>query len=138
MKERNVDLVQASFKKVIPIADAAAEIFYGKLFEIDPSLKSMFKNDMKAQGKKLMTTLGMVVAGLKRLDEIVPQVESLAVKHVDYGVKDEDYTKVGNALLMTLKEGLGDEFTQEVREAWIEAYTLLSKTMKEAARKAQA
>jgi nitric oxide dioxygenase len=136
MQEKDVDLVQSSFKKVVPIADKAAEIFYARLFELDPDLKKLFKTDLKEQGKKLMATLGMVVMGLKDLAKIVPAAEALAVRHIGYGVKEEDYTTVGNALLYTLKTGLGDDFTPEVRAAWVEAYTLLSRTMKDAARKA--
>lgn len=136
MQEKDIDLVQSSFKKVAPIADKAAEIFYARLFELNPELKKLFKIDLNEQGKKLMATLGLVVSGLKNLEKIVPAAEALAVKHVGYGVKEEDYTVVGNALLYTLKTGLGNDFTPEVRAAWVAAYTLLSRTMKEAARKA--
>ena len=136
MNEKEIDLIQESFKKVAPISEQAAEIFYNRLFELDPEVRKLFKTDLKEQGKKLMATLGFVVKGLKKLDEIVPDVEALAVRHNDYGVKDEDYTTVGNALLYTLKAGLGDDFTPEVRSAWVSAYKLLADTMKAAAKKA--
>jgi hemoglobin-like flavoprotein len=131
--DQQVTLVQESFAKVEPISEQAAEIFYGKLFEIDPSLRSMFKHDMKAQGKKLMATLAVVVKGLSKPDSIMPAVKELAVRHVEYGVEPEHYTYVGNALLRTLAEGLGDDFTPETRQAWVEAYRLLAKVMKEEA-----
>lgn len=130
-----VKLVQDSFEKVVPIADVAADIFYSKLFEIDPSLKSMFPSDMNEQKKKLMQTLTVVIRGLNDLDKIVPAAEALAVKHIDYGVKPEHYTYVGNALLRTLKEGLGDAFDDKTRAAWVAAYKLLADTMKAAAYK---
>lgn len=133
MDSKQITLVQESFKKVAPIADKAAEIFYARLFELDPQLKKLFKSDMKEQGKKLMSTLGIVIAGLSKPETIIPAAEKLAVKHLDYGVKAEDYTTVGNALLYTLKQGLGDAFTDELRQAWIAAYKLLADVMKKAA-----
>ena len=137
MTPKQVELVQTSFAKVVPIADVAAEIFYNRLFEIDPSLRSMFRSDMKQQGKKLMDSLKMVVGNLRNLDRIVPGVQAMAVRHVSYGVKDDHYAIVGTALLDTLQAGLGDAFTEEVREAWFKAYTILADTMKAAAAKAE-
>ena len=135
MDDKQVALVQESFKKVVPIADKAAEIFYAKLFEFDPELKKLFKGDMAEQGKKLMSTLAIVIGGLDKPETIIPAAEKLAVKHVDYGVKAEDYTTVGNALLFTLKTGLGDAFTDEVKAAWVAAYKVLADVMKKAAYK---
>ena len=133
MTPTQIDLVQSSFAKVIPIADTAAELFYARLFELDPSLRSMFRGDMKSQGKKLMDSLKMVVGNLRNLDRIVPGVQAMAVRHVSYGVQDHHYATVGTALLDTLQKGLGDAFTDDVREAWLAAYTILATTMKAAA-----
>ena len=133
MTPTQIDLVQSSFAKVIPIADTAAELFYARLFELDPSLRSMFRSDMKSQGKKLMDSLKMVVGNLRNLDRIVPGVQAMAVRHVSYGVQDHHYATVGTALLDTLQKGLGDAFTDHVREAWLAAYTILATTMKAAA-----
>ena len=134
MNETQIALIQDSFAKVAPIADAAAEIFYADLFETAPEVKPYFADsDMAEQGKKLMATLGTVVNGLRNLDAIVPIAQDLAVRHVDYGVKAEDYGKVGASLLRTLDKGLGDGFTPEVRDAWAEAYTTLSSVMVSAA-----
>lgn len=133
MDAKTVTLVQESFKKVVPISDKAAEIFYGKLFEMDPSLKPLFKGDMKDQGKKLMSMIGVAVNGLTNLEAIVPAVQNLGKNHVRYGVKDEHYDTVGGALLDTLAVGLGDDFTPEVKSAWTEVYTVLATTMKDAA-----
>jgi hemoglobin-like flavoprotein len=127
-------LVQKSFEKVLPGADKAAELFYGRLFELDPSLKPMFKGDMKEQGKKLMMTLNIAVKGLNRLDELVPQIEKLGRNHAGYGVTDEHYNTVASALLWTLEQGLGGDFTDEVKNAWIAVYTLIADTMKNAAK----
>ncbi len=133
LTERKKRLVQSSFTKVVPIADKAAEIFYNKLFEMDPALKPLFKGDIKEQGKKLMTMIGTAVNGLDNLDSIVPAVQNLGRNHVGYGVKDEHYDTVGGALLYTLETGLGDDFTPDVKDAWTEVYTVLATVMKDAA-----
>lgn len=129
-------LVKNSWALVTPIADKAAELFYGKLFELDPELKSLFKGDMTEQGRKLMAMINTAVNGLDKLEAIVPAVEQLGERHVGYGVKDKDYDTVGAALLWTLEAGLGDAFTPEVKEAWTITYGVLATTMKAAAAKA--
>jgi len=126
-------LVKSSFAKVAPIADKAAELFYGRLFEIAPEVKPLFKGDMKEQGAKLMKTIGYCVNGLDNLEAIVPAVQDLGKKHVGYGVKDEHYDVVGAALLWTLEQGLGADFTPDTKAAWTEVYTVLATTMKDAA-----
>lgn len=136
MNDTQISLVQDSFAKVVPIADNAAALFYHRLFELDPELRPLFRGNMEEQGKKLMKMIGMAVNSLGRLEEIVPAVQSLGERHVDYGVKDQDYDTVGRALLWTLEQGLGKAFTPECQVAWTETYTLLANTMKDAARSA--
>jgi hemoglobin-like flavoprotein len=138
MTPKQVELVQGSWKKVLPIADTAAAIFYKKLFELDPALKALFKGDMKEQGRKLMAMISVAVTGLTRLDTIVPAVQDLGRRHVGYGVKDKHYDTVATALVYTLEKGLSDAFTPEVKEAWVTTYGVLSKTMKDAAAKVPA
>ncbi len=131
-------LVKESWAKVVPMADKAAELFYGKLFDMDPDLKPLFKGDMQEQGAKLMKMINTAVNGLDRLEEVVPAVQLLGRRHVGYGVKDADYDTVGGALLWTLEQGLGEAFTSEVKEAWTMVYGVLADTMKEAAAEAAA
>ena len=131
-------LVQLSFKQIVSIADIAAELFYDRLFELDPSLKPLFKGNMKDQGRKLMNMIGTAVIGLDHLDQLVPAVQSLGKRHVAYGVKDSHYDTVATALLWTLEKGLGEEYTDDMREAWVVVYTLLTSTMKEAAAEVEA
>lgn len=133
MTPDQIQLVQSSFSKVAPIAEDAAAIFYGRLFEVSPELKPLFKGDLFKQGRKLMTTLGVVVNGLKNLDAVLPVARELAIRHVDYGVKAEDYQPVGEALVWALEKGLGDAFTEKTKQAWIAAYGALSTVMIEAA-----
>ena len=138
MNSRQIELVQSSFAQVVPIADAAAALFYARLFELDPSLRPMFRGDLTEQGKKLMDMIRTVVGNLRALDRIIPGVRALGSRHAGYGVRDEHYETVGSALLWTLEQGLGDGFTDEVRDAWAVAYTILANTMKEAATEAAA
>ena len=134
MTPDQMKLVQRSWKQVEPIADAAAQLFYDRLFTTDPSLRMLFRGDMKEQGRKLMSMIGFAVNGLSRLEKLVPGVQALGRRHAGYGVRDEHYATVAGALLWTLERGLGDGFTAEVREAWTAAYRLLANTMKDASR----
>jgi hemoglobin-like flavoprotein len=126
-------LVQTTFAKVAPIADAAAAMFYARLFELDPSLRPLFTTDLAEQGRKLMQMIAIAVNGLDRLDELVPAVRQLGVRHARYGVKDQHYDTVAEALLWTLERGLGPDFTPAAKEAWTAVYGVLAATMKEAA-----
>lgn len=126
-------LVQKTFEMVAPIAEVAAGLFYGRLFEVDPSLKPLFRGDIKDQGKKLMATIKIAVQSLDRLEALVPVVQALGRRHLAYGVRDEHYDTVGGALLWTLEKGLGEAFTPEVKEAWTIVYGILAKVMKDAA-----
>ena len=126
MNPDQLTMVQPSFAKVAPIAEQAAELFYGRLFEIAPEAQPLFHGDMKEQGRKLMGTLAVVVNGLTNLKTILPAASALAKRHVAYGVKAEHYRPVGAALLWTLERGLGDEWNPDLAAAWTAAYTTLS------------
>jgi len=129
MTPDQVKAIQESFKLVAPISEQAAELFYGRLFEIAPAVKPLFRGDMKEQGRKLMATLSVVVNGLGNLDAVLPAASALAKRHVEYGVAADDYAPVGAALLWTLERGLGDKWTAELAAAWAAAYGLLSDFM---------
>jgi hemoglobin-like flavoprotein len=128
-------LVQRSFLKVAPIADQAAELFYTRLFALDPALQPLFRGDMKEQGRKLMRMIATAVNGLDRLEELVPAIQDMGRRHVVYGVRPSHYDTVGAALLWTLEQGLGPDFTPEVKDAWAAVYGILARTMKDAAYK---
>lgn len=129
MTPYQITLVQESFAKVAPIAATAADLFYGRLFEIAPDVRSMFPDDITEQKKKLMTMLGIAVGALTRLDQLLPAVKALGHRHADYGVDAKHFAPVGAALLWTLEQGLGEEFTPEVKEAWTAIYAVLSSLM---------
>jgi hemoglobin-like flavoprotein len=138
MNLEQVRLVQASFAQVLPIADVAANLFYTRLFDLDPTLRHLFPSDMQEQKRKLMLTLKFAVNSLSRLDELVPAVQDLGRRHGGYGVTPEHYETVGAALIWTLEQGLGAAFTSQVKAAWVAVYTLLANTMQQAAAQATA
>src|SRR5262245_50291368 len=126
MTPEQVNLVQQSFGQVVPIADKAAEIFYGRLFDVAPTVKPLFHGDMAEQRRKLVAALATVVSGLSNLSSVLPVASALAKRHVDYGVKPEHYTVVGEALLWTLARGLGSQWNHQLADAWTAAYATLS------------
>ena len=126
MTPDQITAIQESFSKVVPISEHAAMLFYGRLFEIAPAVKPLFRGDLTEQGRKLMATLGVVVNGLPDLESVLPAASALAKRHVDYGVKAHDYAPVGAALLWTLEHGLGEQWTPRLAAAWSEAYAVLS------------
>jgi hemoglobin-like flavoprotein len=134
VKQETIQLVQTSWTKVAAIAPQAAALFYQHLFLVDPSLQPLFKGNMTQQGKMLMQMIGIAVGQLNELDRLVPLLQDLGRRHSGYGVYDAHYPIVGAALLKTLEQGLGDEFTPPVREAWAEVYGVMTDVMLAAAR----
>ena len=129
MTPHQIDLVQTSFNKVVPIAAKAADLFYDRLFEIAPEVRPLFPADLSSQKQKLMAMLGTAVTNLHQLETILPAVKALGQRHVTYGVTPAHYAPVGAALLWTLEQGLGPDFTPEVKTAWTETYMALSGVM---------
>lgn len=133
MTPQQITLVKTTWAQVVPIKDKAAALFYGKLFELDPAVKPLFKDDIAEQGKKLMMAINTVVNSLDKIDGMVPIIQDMGRRHAGYGVQAHHYDTVGAALIWTLSAGLGPAFTPEVKDAWVGAYTLLANVMKEAA-----
>lgn len=129
LTEKEIVLVQDSFSKIVPVSEKAAETFYNRLFELDPSLKELFTTDLKEQGKKLMQMLASAVNGLRTPDKIIPAVIELGKRHKGYDVSLESYKIVEDALIYTLELGLGAAFTKDTEDAWRKVYKFLSETM---------
>ena len=136
MDHSQITLVRSSFALVQPIAAEAAALFYTNLFEADPSLRSLFRNDMPHQGERLMAMIGSAVGLLERPEALLPVLRSLGARHVGYGIVESHYATVGQALLKTLGQGLGEAFTPQVRQAWTDCYGLIAQTMQAGAREA--
>ena len=130
--ETDLALVRSTFDLVVPIAGVAADMFYDRLFALDPSLRGMFRQSREAQAQKLAQALAVVVKGLENPAQLRGAVEALGRRHAGYGVRDHHYSTVGEALIWTLEQGLGDAWTAEVRAAWVDAYGWLSFVMREA------
>jgi len=126
-------IIRDTWQQVGPIADAAATLFYERLFEIDPGVRTLFRHaDMPSQRGKLVAAIGTVVDGLDRIDALVPLVAALGRRHAGYGVTDAHYDTVGAALLWTLEKGLGDAWTPAAADAWTAAYATIAGMMRSA------
>jgi len=131
--EAEKTLIRDSFAKVAANPQAVAAMFYGRLFTIAPEVRSLFKGDMNAQGRKLMAMIGTAVRNLDDLGAVVPAVRDLGQRHIAYGTRPEHYPVVGEALLWTLEQGLGADFTPATKAAWTTCYTTLATVMQEGA-----
>ena len=133
MNPEQIAAIETSWALVAPIAPQAAELFYGNLFALDPSVKALFKADLVEQGKRLMQMIDVAVKNLRKPEVLVPALQGLGKRHVAYGVTDAHYGTVGAALLQTLEQGLGAAFTPEVKAAWTAVYGTIQSVMIEAA-----
>ena len=125
-----ITLVKDSWGNVVPIAEIASELFYERLFYINPELKPYFEGvDLPLQRSKLIKAINTVVISLDRIDTLIPMISDLGKRHVDYGVEDQHYQQVGEALLWTLKTGLKKHWNDDVKVAWTNAYQLLAEVM---------
>jgi hemoglobin-like flavoprotein len=139
MRPETERLVRESWARFEPVAEQSAAYFYAKLFELDPEAERLFaRTDMDAQGKKVMRMFAEIVRTLDQPEALVAELADLGRRHVHYGVRDSQYDSVGTALLWTLERGLGPAFTPEMRNAWTEAYLLLSIVLRRAAAREQA
>ncbi|HEU5039209.1 MAG TPA: globin domain-containing protein [Gemmatimonadales bacterium] len=138
MRPETVRIVRESWRKFEPVAVPSAAFFYAKLFELDPEAERLFaRTDMNAQGHKVMGMFAEIVHALDRPEVLVGELAELARRHVHYGVRDSQYDSVGTAMLWTLERGLGPDFTDEVRDAWTEAYLLVSTVVRRASAREQ-
>ena len=133
MTPQQIETVQKTWREVLPMAEAAADLFYERLFTLDSRLRHIFPEDLSVQKKKLMVMLGRIVTGLRESQGDVQGIEDLGRRHVGYGVRSEDYDTVGEALLWALEQGLGSAWTLEVKASWLAAYKMLSAVMLKAA-----
>ena len=132
MTPEQISLVQSTFAHIRPHAETAAALFYTQLFTLDPSLRALFRGNMQQQGAMLMRMLALAVDGLHHPETLVGPLQALGQRHVGYGVCAEDYDTVGAALLWTLEQALGAQWTEETCAAWSAAYTLLATAMQTA------
>ena len=138
MNEDNIHLLQASFAEFARDGQESAGLFFERLFALDPALRPMFNEaELDVQKTKLVASLGLIVNSLRDLSKVAPALEALAVRHVGYGVQDRHYKTVGTALIQAMVLFFGPKFSPETRQAWTEAYDLVSGIMMAAARRSQ-
>jgi hemoglobin-like flavoprotein len=132
MSPQQIQLVKDTWSYFIIKSDQAGELFYARLFEVAPDVRPLFKEDIREQAKKLMSTVTYVVTKLDKLDNVIGEIRSLAQRHKKYGAVKAHYAVVGDCLIYTLKNGLGDRWTPQVEAAWVEVYKILANAMIEA------
>jgi hemoglobin-like flavoprotein len=132
MTREQADIVQSTWRAVLPVGDTFAELFYGRLFAVDPGLRRLFRDDLLEQGRNLTAMLSVAAANLAKPERIRVALRQLGQRHAAYGVEPKDFRTVEDALLFALEHALIDVFTPEVKTAWQAAYALLSSTMLEA------
>ena len=132
MTREQAHIVQSTWRAVLPVGDTFAELFYGRLFAVDPGLRRLFRDDLLEQGRNLTAMLSVAAANLAKPERIRLALRQLGQRHAAYGVEPKDFRTVEDALLFALEHALIDVFTPEVKAAWQAAYALLSSTMLEA------
>jgi hemoglobin-like flavoprotein len=134
MTSKQIELVQNSWQHIVSNVSEAGEIFYSRLFEKNPQLRSMFSTDIKEQSRKLVAIISFAVKKLNNLSEVISDVQALGRRHGKYGVQPSHYVIVADSLLWTLEKGLGDKWNEEIREAWTKLYSTLAEIMINAAK----
>src|SRR5262249_29406241 len=129
MTERQILLVKNSWSYIVINAEEAGELFYQHLFEIAPGVRHLFKGEIKAQAKKLMSMVTYIVTRLQNLESVTQEIRSLAQRHNKYGTQPAHYAVVGECLLWTLEHGMAEKWNQETKDAWTAAYAILSNAM---------
>ncbi|CAI9085635.1 hypothetical protein A7K73_11135 [Candidatus Methylacidiphilum fumarolicum] len=137
MTQERIKLIQKSWLYVMDKADEAGRLFYKRLFEVEPNVRSLFKENIEKQGKKLIDVINWIVLNLQDIDTVFGGAKELARRHVRYGVQVEHYPLVGHTLIWTLGNIIGKEWTKELEQAWTEAYEALSQVMIEEHKKGQ-
>jgi hemoglobin-like flavoprotein len=129
MTTRQIELIRSTWQMVAGDPVAVGTLFYDRLFFIAPPLRAMFRAPIAEQSRKLLSMIGYVISKLDSLEHIIDEIGKLAKRHAGYGVQEEHYTLVGDALLWTLEKGLGHHWNEEVKTAWVTCYGILSGAM---------
>ena len=132
MDKADIQLLQRTFKKIEPIAQETGELFYGRLFQVDPTLRPLFKGDLKTQAKMLMTAIGLTIQSLDQPGKVMPELQAIGLRHTGYGAMPADFDKFGGALVWAFQQSLGDDWTDDVQAAWIAAFSFIRTSMKQA------
>lgn len=135
MTDRKTLIIKTTWSYVMTQPELTGELFYGKLFELDPTLRQMFPENMEGQMHKLINMITYMVSRLQTLPQIQKDIDAMAIRHTGYGVKDEHYALVGKALLWVLEDRLEGQWDEEAAQAWSELYGIWAESMIRASRK---
>lgn len=129
MKDAEINLIITSWAKISAAQDRAAEMFYNRLNEMDPRVGQLFLSKFKSKADMFMKPLGIMVASLSNFTTFYPMIQMLGDRHVSYGAMSKDYEVFRDALMWTIGQILGPDYTSEVREAWLHAYASMANVM---------
>lgn len=118
-----------SIESLREIAEPFALLFYGKLFELDPSARKLFHIDLAIQGRKLMEMLSSVAESLNDFGPMRSRLAELGRKHATYGVRAEQYETLIKAMMWSLSQALSPNFDTSARDAWRQALTVICAAM---------
>lgn len=135
LSAEQIHVVQTMWRAALTVGDTFAELFYGKLFSLDPGLRPLFNPSMKEQGRSLTAMLSVAVGGLAHPERITLALRQLGRRHAAYGVQPAHYETVRTALVWALEKCFGEAFTPQARAAWLAAYEFFAATMQDAAKK---
>ena len=132
MTPKQIDLVQTTFRQVVTNVDEAAGRFYAHLFALAPELRPLFTSNMHHQGDKFLAALAIMIFNLDREwpGGVPPFIQHLGLRHAHHGIPHTAYAVAWQALLQTLAEMLGAQFTPEVEKAWERLFACLTNAMK--------
>jgi hemoglobin-like flavoprotein len=129
LNTNEIELVRGSFDRIRAVSARTSDLFYGRLFEIAPEVKPLFHRDMDEQKRKFMSTLAVIVSSLDDSSKLITLTDTLARQHGEFGLRTAHYEVVGKALLWSLEQGLGRDWTPSVAASWTKAYGLVSNFM---------
>jgi nitric oxide dioxygenase len=138
LSPREKRLVRESFESVREYSDAVVLLFYGRLFELAPEVRSLFKIEIREQARKLLDMLTAMVDSLDRFEELRPQLAELGRRHIAYHVEPAHYQVLVTALMWAFGQALGMEFSRETKTAWERLLTAVCAAMLEGAAAEQA
>jgi hemoglobin-like flavoprotein len=125
-----IQAVRAGFARIAPIREEIGGLFYGKLFEMDPGLRPLFGDNLEAQSRMLMTAIQMVIDSLDSPENVARHLSEVGRRHGAYGAQMRDFDTFGAALIWSLQQGLGPDYTPQFETGWVGAFDLIRNVMR--------
>lgn len=129
MRPDQIACIREAFDRLWPVNRRFADLFYARLFELDPTARTLFRGDLEGLKTKLLSMLATIVGAADRPEIFDSVVEDLGRRHALFGVTPAQYSAVGEALIWSLGEALGPALTRSRREAWSDFYKVVQLSM---------